>query len=71
MIDFPKLETSISSLVHDLVMLQHEGDRGAVEAFLDKYGVASEAMTNALGKLGGIPVDIRPVYPLAGETGPR
>ncbi len=70
-IDFPKLDKSISDLVHDLVMLQHEGDRGAVETFLDKYGVASEAMTNALGKLGGIPVDIRPVYPLAGETGPR
>ncbi len=70
-IDFPKLEASISKLVHDLVMLQHEGDREAVEAFLDAYGVASEAMTNALSKLDGIPVDIRPVYPLAGETGPR
>jgi hypothetical protein len=66
-----KLEKSISSLVHDLVMLQHDGDRAAVEAFLDKYGVESDAMKNALGKLDGIPVDIRPVYPLAGETGPR
>ncbi len=70
-IDFAKLETSISNLVRDLVMLQHEGDRAAAEAFLDEYGVQSEAMTNALAKLDGIPVDIRPVYPLAGETGPR
>lgn len=70
-IDFPKLEQSISDLVRDLVMLQHNGDRGAVEAFLDKYGVESEPMTTALRSLDGIPVDIRPVYPLAGETGPR
>jgi hypothetical protein len=69
-IDFAKLEQSISDLVRD--MLQHNGDRAAVEAFLlDKYGVESEPMKNALGKLDGIPVDIRPVYPLAGETGPR
>jgi len=70
-IDFAKLEQSISDLVHDLVMLQHEGDRAAAEAFLDEYGKQSEAMTKALAKLDGIPVDIRPVYPLAGETGPR
>ena len=70
-IDAKKLETSIRNLVHDLVMLQHEGDRAAAEAFLGKYGVESESMKNALAKLGDIPVDIRPVYPLAGETGPR
>lgn len=70
-IDFEKLEKSISDLVHDLVMLQHEGDRAAAEAFLDKYGVESEPMKNALATLDGIPVDIRPVYPLAGETAPR
>ncbi|MCR9163799.1 MAG: dipeptidyl-peptidase 3 family protein [Nannocystaceae bacterium] len=70
-IGFAKLEQSISDLVRDLVMLQHNGDRAAVEAFLDQYGVLSDPMANALGRLDGIPVDIRPVYPLAGETGPR
>ncbi len=70
-IDFPKLEASITSLVRDLVMLQHDGDRGAAEAFLAKYGVLSDPMTAALATLDGIPVDIRPVYPLAGETAPR
>jgi len=28
-------------------------------------------MEAALGKLEGIPVDLRPSYPAAGETGPR
>ena len=34
---------------------------------LDRYGVMSKPMSEALGSLGGIPVDIRPIYPLAGE----
>jgi len=70
-IDADKLEKSIGTLVHDLVVLQHEGDKTKADAFLDALGVMSPAMDKALAKLDGIPVDIRPVYPLAGETGPR
>jgi len=70
-IDFPKLEENIRTLVHDLVMLQHEGDAAKAEAFLAEHGVMSKEMEAALAKLGGIPVDVRPVYPVAGETGPR
>jgi len=70
-VDFDKLEKSIETLVHDLVMVQHEGDKTKAIAFLDDLGVMSPEMEKALAKLDGIPVDIRPVYPLAGETGPR
>jgi hypothetical protein len=70
-IDFAKLEENIGTLVHDLVMLQHEGDKAKAEAFLAEHGVMSKPMEAALAGLGGIPVDIRPVYPVAGETGPR
>ncbi len=70
-VDLPVLEKNIETLVHDLVMLQHEGDKAKAEAFLAKYGVMSGPMDKALGRLTEIPVDIRPVYPLAGETGPR
>ncbi|MCA9683116.1 MAG: hypothetical protein KC457_13030 [Myxococcales bacterium] len=66
-VDTAKLEKSIEQLVHDVVMLQHEGDKPAVDAFLGKYAVVSPAMEQALGSLGGIPVDIRPIYPAAGE----
>jgi tetratricopeptide (TPR) repeat protein len=37
------------------------------EALLAKYGVMSPPMEQALGNLGGIPVDIRPYFPVAGE----
>lgn len=62
-VDTAKLAEAIEVLTHDVVMLQHEGDVVAVEAFLAKYGVMSPPMQAALAKLDGIPVDIRPSYP--------
>ncbi|PRQ03471.1 Peptidase family M49 [Enhygromyxa salina] len=67
-VDTKKLEASIKTLVHDVVMLQHAGDKAAVDAFLAKYAVMSPAMEQALGQLDGIPVDIKPIYPVAGEA---
>lgn len=66
-VDTKQLEASIEKLVHDVVMLQHEGDKAAVDAFLAKYAVMSPPMEQALAKLDGIPIDIRPIYPAAGE----
>jgi hypothetical protein len=66
-VDFPKLEASIGKLVHDICMLQHGGDKSAADAMLAKYGVMSDPMKRAMASLGDIPVDVRPIYPLAGE----
>jgi hypothetical protein len=62
---FPK---SIETLVHDLVMLQHAGDEAAATAFVAEHGGLTPEMEGALAGLADIPVDVRPVYPLAGET---
>ncbi len=62
-----RLESAIRSLVHDLCVLQHRGDRAGAEQMLARYGVMSPRMEQALSNLAGIPVDIRPRYPLAGE----
>jgi hypothetical protein len=67
-IDLAQLEKSIEKLTRDLVMLQHRGDEAAVDALLAKYGVVSPPMKTVLSRLGSVPVDIRPIYPLAGET---
>ena len=66
-VDLAKLETSIEALVRDVCMMQHAGDPAAVQKFLDTYGVMSKPMEAALSKLDGIPVDLRPYYPAAGE----
>ncbi len=66
-VDLPRLEASITKLVYDICMLQHAGDKTGTERILGVYGGVSPAMARALGDLGDIPIDIRPIYPLAGE----
>jgi hypothetical protein len=66
-VDPVKLTSAIHDLVHDLCMLESAGDKGAVDAFLAKYGTMSDAMSKALGGLDAIPIDVTPSYPLAGE----
>lgn len=60
-----KLEASITKLVHDLVMLQHAGDKAAADALLTKYGGLTAPVVAALKKVESIPVDVSPSYPLA------
>ncbi len=69
-VDLPKLETSIGKLLHDLCVLQWNGDKPGVVAMLGKYGVMSDVMTTVMTGLDAIPVDIDPIYPLAGEKAP-
>lgn len=64
-VDEAKLEQSIAKLVHDVVMIQHAGDKAAADALLAKYGEVSAPMAAALAKVAHVPVDIRPIYPLA------
>ncbi|MGK3988023.1 hypothetical protein WME99_33580 [Sorangium sp. So ce136] len=66
-VNLDRLEAAISRLVRDICLLQHRGDRRGAEALLSRHGFVSEPIRLALGQLDGIPVDIRPVYPLAGE----
>lgn len=61
-------EKAIGTLTHDLVMLQHAGDKAAARALLDKYAVMSPAMKQALASVTAVPVDLRPIYPAAGEN---
>jgi hypothetical protein len=67
-VDLPKLEASIGKLVHDLCVLEWTGDKAGAEALLAKYGGMSETMKAAFSQMDGVPVDVRPIYPLAGES---
>jgi hypothetical protein len=64
-VNLDQLEKSITKLVHDLCMLQHNGDKAGVDALLTTYGIMSKPMELALAKVGNVPVDLRPSYPLA------
>ena len=62
-LDFAKLESAIRDLVHDIVVLQGDGDYAAAGAFLDRYAHIDDAVEAVKSRLGEVPVDIQPVYP--------
>ena len=62
-IDFAKLEQAISDLTGKVVVLQGDGNYGAVKAFFDTYLPLDTAAKTVLGNLDDIPYDIRPIYP--------
>ncbi len=70
-VDLAKLEAEISTLVRDICLIQHAGDKAAADKLLDEHGKVSAILEFALSKLGEVPVDIRPLYPLAGEVLPK
>ena len=65
-----KFPAGIRDLLHDMLMLQANGDYAGTETFLDTYGVATEALETAVGRLDDVPVDIRPIYSQADELSP-
>jgi hypothetical protein len=62
-----KFPGAISDLLNVMLMLQAEGDYEGTREFLDTYGQASEALLEAIGRLGDVPTDVRPSYPQADE----
>ncbi|MCB1053997.1 MAG: peptidase, partial [Acidobacteria bacterium] len=57
-----KFPGAIRDLLHELLTLQARGDYDGSRAFLDRYGVASDALRDLVGRLGDLPVDIRPLF---------
>lgn len=66
-IDLARIEDSNRALLTELLLLQAEGDTAAAERMLAERAVLAPAVAAALGRLDGVPVDLRPVYPAAGE----
>jgi len=67
-VNLPKLELAIGKLVHDLAVVQWEGDKHAADEMLATYGEVSPEIKALIKGMESIPVDVRPVYPLAGEA---
>ncbi|KFZ36715.1 DNA mismatch repair protein MutT [Shewanella mangrovi] len=62
-IDFDKLEQAITDLVHDVVVVQGDGNYQEAKAFLTKYGHIDDGVRAVNASLGDVPVDIQPLYP--------
>ncbi len=57
-----KFPGAIRDLLHDMLMLQANGDYAGTQRFLDTYGKATQPIHDAIARLADVPVDIRPVY---------
>ena len=64
-IDHSRVKEAVRKLTHDLLTIEAEGSYERAKAMLDKYAVFRPAMKNALDRLGNVPVDIEPIFPLA------
>jgi hypothetical protein len=57
-----KFPGALRDLLRDMLMLQARGDYEGTKQFLDKYGKPTQSLRDAIGRLGAVPVDIRPMY---------
>ena len=52
------LKEGIRSLTHEILTAQAEGSYEKAKTMLDRYGVLSPELTNALKRMGDVPIDI-------------
>lgn len=63
-IETAKIKAAVRKLTSEILTLQAEGSYEKAKAMLDKYGVIRPEMKSALDKLGSVPVDIEPIFPM-------
>ncbi|HVF59719.1 MAG TPA: hypothetical protein VNJ70_07925 [Thermoanaerobaculia bacterium] len=67
-----KFPAAVRDLLRDMLLLQATGDYAGTQRFLERYGKATPELLAAVGRLGDVPVDVRPVYAYeeAADTAP-
>jgi hypothetical protein len=68
-VDYDRIRDAVRDLAHDLLTIEGDGDYEAAQRFIERYGAVSDELRSALGRLGDVPVDIRPSYPAAARLG--
>jgi hypothetical protein len=66
-VDTARLPEAIRTLLREVLMIQAEGDASAAERLLAREAVATSSIAAVLARLDDVPVDLRPIYPAAGE----
>jgi hypothetical protein len=62
-VDDDAMQAGVRDLVHDLVVLQGDGDYAGMNALFDRYAHLDDDARAVIATLGDSPVDIAPVYP--------
>jgi len=64
-VDEAKIKDAVRKLTSEILTIEAEGSHEKAQAILDKYAVIRPAMKGAFDRLGDVPVDIEPIFPLA------
>jgi hypothetical protein len=64
------LEHGVGALTRELVNIQALGSQGRAEAWMSRFDKLPPEITALLDGLADLPIDVRPIYPLAGEGTP-
>jgi hypothetical protein len=64
-VNHEKIKDAVRKLTHEIMTIQAEGSYEKAKAMLDKYGIIRPPMQRMLDRMGDIPVDIEPIFPLA------
>ncbi len=67
-IDPARIKEGVRKLTAEILTIQAEGNYEKAKAMLEKYAVVRPVLQKALDRLGNVPVDIEPKYPLAQRT---
>ncbi len=63
-VDFDKIKPAVRKLTGEIMTIQAEGSYEKAKALLDKFAGIRPVMNKVLNRLGDVPVDIEPVFPL-------
>jgi hypothetical protein len=69
-VDEAKIRGAVRDLTHDLLTLEATGDYAGAKRMLDTLGVIRPEVSATIAKLGGVPVDINPVFVTADQIAP-
>lgn len=67
-VDPDRIKDVARDLTGAIMTLQAEGDYEGVRGMLETYAVIRPEMQGILDRLADVPVDIAPLFPLAGEA---
>lgn len=68
---FENIQDVVRDLTHDVLVLQGDGDKTKAQEFVSRWaklGSEAEGVLKRIKK-GGIPIDVRPHYPIEKEYG--
>jgi hypothetical protein len=70
-VNFDQIQDAVGNLTHDVLVLQGDGDKAKARTFVDRWAKLGPEAEGVLDRIkdGGVPIDVRPHYPIEKELG--